>query len=241
MNGVDIMISSGGYGLSSYFYQFFQTLVYTAPAILIAISLHELAHGYVSYRLGDMTPKLDGRLTLNPFKHLDVWGTVCLLFFHVGWAKPIRVNTRNYKNKRRDMILVAAAGPVMNFLLAFLFLLFYGLFYKYGNGGLISGYLKMLCYYTAVLNVGLGVFNLIPVPPLDGSNILAELFPAVERFYFKIRRYSFVILAGLLWLGVLSYTMAMLDNTILGGMWNLVRNILRIGVMVNTGGGGTVI
>ena len=99
----------------------------------------------------------------------------------------------------------------------------------------------MLCYYTAVLNVGLGVFNLIPVPPLDGSNILAELFPAVERFYFKIRRYSFVILAGLLWLGVLSYPMAMLDNTILGGMWNLVRNILRIGVMVNTGGGGTVI
>lgn len=234
------MFSTGGYGLSSFFYQFFQTLVYTVPAILIAISLHEFAHGYVSYKLGDMTPKLDGRLTLNPFKHLDAWGTICLLFFRVGWAKPIRVNTRNYKNKRRDMILVAAAGPVMNFIVAFFFMLFYGLFYKYGSEGVISNYLASLCYYTSLLNVGLGVFNLIPIPPLDGSNILAELLPSVEQFYFKIRRYGFVILALLLGTGVLSYPMRMLNSTIAGAMWSVVRNILKIGIMVNTGGGTVV-
>lgn len=235
------MFYPGSNGISGFFYQFFQTLIYTAPAVLIAISMHEFAHGYVSYKLGDMTPKLDGRLTLNPFKHLDIWGTICLLFFHFGWAKPVRVNTRNYKNRRRDMILVAAAGPVMNFILAFIFMLFFGIFYKYGNGGLISGYLRVLCYYTAVLNVGLGVFNLIPLPPLDGSNILAELVPSVEQFFLKIRRYSFAILAILLWMGVLSYPLSMLNNTIVGSMWKAVQMILRIGIAVNTGGGGTVI
>lgn len=234
------MFYSGGYGLSHLFYQFLQTLIYTAPAVLIAISLHEFAHGYMSYKLGDLTPKLDGRLTLNPFKHLDMWGTLCLLFFHVGWAKPIRVNTRNYKNRKRDMILVAAAGPVMNFILAFIFMLFYGLFYKYGSSGLISGYLQSLCYYTAVLNVGLGVFNLIPIPPLDGSNILAELTPGIERFYWRIRRYSVLILAGLLCVGVLNVPLMVLDNAVLNGLWGIVRIILKIGVSAG-GTGGTVI
>ena len=125
-------------------YTFFQTLIYVVPALLIAISMHEFAHGYMSYLLGDPTPKMDGRLTLNPFRHLDVWGTLCLLVFHVGWAKPIRVNTRNYKNKRRDMILVAAAGPLMNFILAFLFMLLYGLIYKFGTSGVLLNYLYVL-------------------------------------------------------------------------------------------------
>lgn len=230
------MLSSGGYGIPSFFYQFFQTLIYTAPAVLIAISMHEFAHGYVSYKLGDMTPKMDGRLTLNPFKHLDVWGTLCLLFFHVGWAKPVRVNTRNYKNRRRDMIMVAAAGPVTNFIIAFLAMLLYGITYKYGVTGVFGGYIQVLFYYTAVLNVGLGVFNLIPIPPLDGSNILGEMIPAVEQFYRRIRRYSMLILAGLLWTGVLSYPIGALNQNILGSFWNIIKIILRIGVMANTGG-----
>ena len=131
-------------GLTRAMYQFFQTLIYVAPATLLAVSLHEFAHGYVSYKLGDMTPKYDGRLTLNPFKHLDVWGTLCLLVFHVGWAKPVRINTRNYKNKKRDTILVAAAGVVMNFLLAFVCMILHGLLYKYGSSGLILNYLYLL-------------------------------------------------------------------------------------------------
>ena len=148
-------------GLTRAMYQFFQTLIYVAPATLLAVSLHEFAHGYVSYKLGDMTPKYDGRLTLNPFKHLDVWGTLCLLVFHVGWAKPVRINTRNYKNKKRDTILVAAAGVVMNFLLAFVCMILHGFLYKYGSSGLILNYLYVLTYYGAVLNIGLGVWILL--------------------------------------------------------------------------------
>ena len=100
-------------GLTRAMYQFFQTLIYVAPATLFAVSLHEFAHGYVSYKLGDMTPKYDGRLTLNPFKHLDVWGTLCLLVFHVGWAKPVRINTRNYKNKKRDIVDTISAVYIL--------------------------------------------------------------------------------------------------------------------------------
>lgn len=102
-------------GLTRAMYQFFQTLIYVAPATLFAVSLHEFAHGYVSYKLGDMTPKYDGRLTLNPFKHLDVWGTLCLLVFHVGWAKPVRINTRNYKNKKKRYDSCGSSGSSHEF------------------------------------------------------------------------------------------------------------------------------
>lgn len=230
------MFLTGHYGLISYLYRFFQTLIYVAPAVLIAISMHEFAHGYMSYRLGDMTPKLDGRLTLNPFKHLDVWGTLCLLIFHVGWAKPIRVNTRNYKNPRRDMIIVAAAGPVMNFILAFVFMLLYGLIYKLGTKGMMINYAYVLCYYTSIINVGLGVFNLIPIPPLDGSNILAEISPVVNRFYYRIRPYSVFILAGLLGFGILNVPLQALDKALVDGLWSVVKWILRIGVASSSGG-----
>ena len=207
-------------GLARAMYQFFQTLIYVAPATLLAVSLHEFAHGYVSYKLGDMTPKYDGRLTLNPFKHLDVWGTLCLLVFHVGWAKPVRINTRNYKNKKRDTIL-------------------HGLLYKYGSSGLILNYLYVLTYYGAVLNIGLGVFNLIPIPPLDGSNILAEIFPRVAEFYWKIRPYSMWILLLLLGTGILDVPISLLNSAVINGMWSFVKAILRIGVVAT--GGGTVI
>ena len=218
-------------------YTFFQTLIYVVPALLIAISMHEFAHGYMSYLLGDPTPKMDGRLTLNPFRHLDVWGTLCLLVFHVGWAKPIRVNTRNYKNKRRDMILVAAAGPLMNFILAFLFMLLYGLIYKFETSGVLLNYLYVLSYYAAQLNVGLGVFNLIPVPPLDGANILAEIVPAVNRFYSRFRQYGWLILLLLLGTRVLYVPMEALMSAILSVLKNVVWFILRIDVVVGSGGG----
>lgn len=225
--------------LTSYLYRFFQTLIYVAPAVLIAISMHEFAHGFVSYKLGDMTPKLDGRLTLNPFKHLDLWGTLCLLLFHVGWAKPVRVNTRNYKNRRRDLILVSAAGPAANFIMAFLFMLLYGIINKVGTHGVIINYLYVLCYYAAVLNVGLGVFNLIPIPPMDGSNILAELVPSVNQFYARIRPYSVLILAILLGSGVLNVPLTVLNDSIIHGLMTLVKAILRIGV--GTASGGTIV
>ena len=219
--------------------QLLTMLIARVIIILLILPLHEFAHGYVSYKLGDMTPKYDGRLTLNPFKHLDVWGTLCLLVFHVGWAKPVRINTRNYKNKKRDTILVAAAGVVMNFLLAFVCMSLHGLLYKYGSSGLILNYLYVLTYYGAVLNIGLCVFNMIPIPPLDGSNILAEIFPRVAEFYWKIRPYSMWILLLLLGTGILDVPISLLNSAVINGMWSFVKSILRVGFV--TTGGGTVI
>lgn len=216
-----------------------QELLYSVPAVLIAISFHEFAHGYVSNRLGDPTPKMDGRLTLNPFRHLDPAGTLCLIFFHMGWAKPVRVNTRYYKNRRRDMTLVALAGPLSNFLLAFVSIFFYGLIIKItgGSTGRIVYYFTTLLYYIGVVNVGLGVFNLIPIPPLDGSAILSEIIgPKVDYYYGRVRRYAPVILLLLLATGVLSRPLMFFNGTILDIIWGIVKGVLRIGVGVSSGG-----
>ena len=240
-NGGIKMLFHSGFGLGSFFYRFFETLVYVTPAVIIAISLHEFAHGWVSCILGDPTPKLDGRLTLNPFRHLDIWGTLCLLIFHVGWAKPIRVNTRNYKHPKRDMILVTLAGPAMNFVVAFLSLVLHGILYKIGPMGFINEYLYIFSYYSAVLNMGLGLFNLIPIPPLDGATVVKELWPAAGEFYFRMRRYSIFLIALLLGTGVLTVPLNMINHTFLNGMWTVIRVILRIGIYTGTGGSGVVI
>lgn len=221
----------------SYYMSQLKAVLYIAPGMLIAISFHEFAHGFVSYKLGDPTPQRDGRLTLNPFKHLDLIGTLCLLLFHMGWAKPVRINTAYYKNKKKGTILVSLAGPAMNFLLAFLSMVVYGLLYRYGilhyaaiaDSALFSIGLNV-AYYSAVINVGLGVFNLIPVPPLDGSNVLGEIVPKVKEFYFRIRRYSNLVLIVLLMTGILSRPLGIIDNAILNGMWSIVKSILRIGI-----------
>ena len=108
-----------------------QDLIYTVPAVLIAICFHEFAHGLVSYKLGDPTPKYEGRLSLNPLNHLDPVGTLALILFHFGWAKPVMVNPQYYRNKKIGMVEVALAGPLMNFFIAFIFLFLYAIFYKY--------------------------------------------------------------------------------------------------------------
>ena len=170
----------------SYYMDQIKSMIYVIPVILIAISCHEFAHGYVSHKMGDPTPKADGRLTLNPFKHLDLAGTLCLLFFHMGWAKPVRINTAYYKNKKKGTILVSLAGPCMNFLLAFISLFIFGLLAKYGSETSYGIYIgEILAYYSAIINIGLGLFNLIPFPPLDGSNVLGEIWPKVNEFYYK--------------------------------------------------------
>lgn len=199
-------------------FEYWKNMMYVASAALVAISVHEAAHGIVSYKLGDPTPKRDGRLTLNPFVHLDLWGSLCLIFFRMGWAKPVRINTSYYQNKKKGIIMVSLAGPLSNYLLAFLALMLYFRFYD-------SYFLGMWFYYLAILNIGLGTFNLIPIPPLDGSNVLMELFPGVTAFYRKIRRHSGLILALLLITGVLDKPIAYINSTVLNGMWNLIRLI----------------
>ena len=204
-------------------------LLYSIPAVLIAISMHEFAHGFVSYKLGDPTPKMDGRLSLNPFRHLDVMGTLCLLVAGFGWAKPVIVNPEYYKNKKRGMVLVALAGPVMNFLLAFLFLFLYYLLWKLmgGYSGTGMGVVKNLMINCILINIGLGTFNLIPFPPLDGSKVLMAVLPEKAYFsYMRYERYGQFVLFLLLILGVLDRPLSFVRSGILTGMSNLVWKIL---------------
>ena len=173
--------------------------IYIVVAALFAIILHEIAHGLVSTWLGDPTPKRQGRLSLNPLKHLDPIGTLCLIFFHVGWAKPVVVNPDYYKNKQRGMALVALAGPLMNFLLAIFSIIIMAIFVKVNAYSNVLIIIYNFLLYFSVINLGLGLFNLIPIPPLDGSRILgAFLKDDTYEQYMKYERYGFIIIAILL-------------------------------------------
>lgn len=173
--------------------------IYIVVAALFAIILHEIAHGLDSTWLGDPTPKRQGRLSLNPLKHLDPIGTLCLIFFHVGWAKPVVVNPDYYKNKKRGMALVALAGPLMNFLLAIFSIIIMAIFVKVNAYSNVLIIIYNFLLYFSVINLGLGLFNLIPIPPLDGSRILgAFLKDDTYEQYMKYERYGFIIIAILL-------------------------------------------
>ena len=157
---------------------------------LVCITLHELSHGFVAYKLGDNTAKDRGRLTLNPLKHLDVMGLLMLLVFHVGWAKPVPVNMYNFKNPKRGMALTALAGPVSNFLITLVFMFLFGFAYTivlahYSEPGY---YLLQMLQLTAYISLGLGMVNLIPIPPLDGSKVLLSVIS--DSSYQKLMRYE---------------------------------------------------
>ncbi|MEL7649454.1 MAG: site-2 protease family protein [Sedimentibacter sp.] len=156
------------------------------PGILLGISIHEFSHGYAAVKMGDDTPLMQGRLTLNPLKHLDPMGFMCLLLFGFGWAKPVMINSRNFKNPRRDDAIVSIAGPLANFLTAFLFVLLLkaaDMFLPYSQLGQI---IWEVLQNTVVINLVLMIFNLIPLPPLDGHHILGSLGGArVWNFYYR--------------------------------------------------------
>lgn len=184
--------------------------LYVIPAALIAIVLHELGHGLVSYMLGDPTPKNEGRLTLNPLKHLDPIGTLCLILCHFGWAKPISVDPTYYKKPKLGMTLVGLAGPMMNFLVAILSFVFIGIL-MYIRIYVVDNTFIYILYnffsYLSIINIGLGVFNLIPIPPLDGSKVIGVILPnkAYEEYmgYQKYGMYFMIFLMILL--SVLDY------------------------------------
>jgi len=165
--------------------------------LLFSIAFHELAHGYVAYKFGDDTPKLTGRLTLNPFAHLDVAGTILLFIIGLGWAKPVLINPNNIKNPTK-LMLVALAGPVSNFLLAFVFALLIVVVNKY----FITSYseiINMLLNTIVTINIALGMFNLIPIPPLDGSRIVTRILPGkLKLWYNKFEQYGMFIMMVLL-------------------------------------------
>ena len=170
--------------------------VLSALAVLITLTIHEYSHGYIAYKLGDDTAKNCGRLTLNPIAHLDPIGAICMVFFHFGWAKPVPIDPRNFKNPKRDFAYTAVAGPISNLLTAiisaFIYLCAYAMLIKvnYANDftlALAQNTLDFIYIFHAV-NIGIAIFNLIPVPPLDGSRVLNALLPA--KIYFKLMRYE---------------------------------------------------
>ena len=170
---------------------------------LICITLHECAHGWAAYRLGDDTAKRMGRLTINPLKHIDIIGLAMMVLFRFGWAKPVPVDMRKFKNPKRDMAVTAAAGPLMNVILCLAALFLYGLtapgaFYR---GGALY-YLNEGLYLTAYLSLALALFNLIPIPPLDGSKVLYSFIS--DRAYMQLMRYERYGMIALLALIVLS-------------------------------------
>lgn len=185
--------------------EFLLRYIYIVPSALIAIVLHELSHGLVSHWLGDPTPKETGRLSLNPLKHLDPVGTIALIIFGFGWAKPVIVNPEYYKHPKWGMALVGLAGPLMNFLLSCVGFLIMGLIIKinpsslYTNSVTISSIIFEFCMYFAIINLGLCIFNLVPIPPLDGSKILGVILPRqAYREYMSWGRYGMYIVLGFL-------------------------------------------
>ena len=175
-----------------------------AIPLLYAIIFHELAHGYVAYRLGDSTAKSLGRLSLNPLKHLDPVGTLMLFIFGFGWAKPVPVNFSRLRDRRMGTFWVSAAGIIANMLLATM-----ALFLTRLLSPAPSSTPALLLYYFAQINIILAAFNLIPLPPLDGSKILMGFAsPNVQNLLFRFERYGFIIIIGLLYFGLLNPVIA---------------------------------
>ena len=196
---------------------------------LICITVHEFSHGLAAFFLGDKTAKNEGRLSLNPLKHLDLVGLVSMLFFHVGWAKPVPVNMYRFKNPKLGMAITAFAGPLSNVVLAGVMLLLFGFLYIPLCSFELGVYILSMLQLTAYISLGLAVFNLIPVPPLDGSKILLSCLS--DENYEKLmryERYGSLVLILILVSGVLSEPIAIVINK----LFYLMSGISGIGINV---------
>ena len=211
-------------------------ILYTLPGVLIALTFHEFAHAFAADKLGDDTPRRQGRLTLNPIAHLDPVGSVLLLFAGIGWGKPVEINPRNFN---RDITvdkanaIVSFAGPLMNFILAIIFAIGYVLTFKFAGAEFLSsqagGILLTILTSAILTNVGLGVFNLIPLPPLDGSKILINFLPYNGKVWFENHTHIFYIIFLAIWmLGIASSIISPIILGISNGIIDLFAMIFGL-------------
>ena len=207
-----------------------QNLIFLAlyvVIILFSLSFHEVSHGYVAYRCGDSTARNLGRLTLNPLAHLDPIGTVMMLLFGFGYAKPVPINPRNFNHYKRDLAFVSLAGPASNLLLAFVGTLIFYLSLMLMPDGTFALIWCMFWQYFTLANAGLCVFNLLPIPPLDGSRIVSVLLPGrISYYYLKYERYIMIVMFLLLYRGVFSDLLSFLRNGLMTGVTAVVEFIL---------------
>ena len=221
-------------------------LVLTVPGVLIAITFHEFAHAFAADKLGDDTPRMEGRLSLNPFDHLDPIGSLLLLFAGFGWGKPVHVNPRNYSRKmsmEKGEAIVSIAGPLMNFILAILFTIITAITLKVTGSSIIfidnqmamlasnqtTNIIIQILVTTVVINVGLGVFNLIPLPPLDGSKVIMPLLPYKAKQFFINNESLFYIIFVVIWLtGVAGIIISPVIDIISSGIFKLALSVFGI-------------
>ena len=200
--------------LHGFDFNYLLSLVLGVLPSLLCITLHELSHGLVAFRLGDDTARRAGRLTLNPLKHLDPMGLLMMLVFHFGWAKPVPVNMMKFRDPKRGMAVTALAGPACNPLITAVFLFLYGLLLRPLSGNTAGKTVLELLELTAYISLGYCVFNLIPIPPLDGSKILFSILP--DRSYWNLmryERYGSLALIVLVWTGLLGKPLSRLIHT----------------------------
>ena len=209
---LEMLLSREGFNLQT----FLGLLISSAAVIFFTLPVHEWAHGFVATKLGDPTPRYQGRLSLNPLKHIDYVGALCIILVGVGWAKPVQVDMRYFKNPKRDMAITAAAGPLMNLLVSFVLLLIYNFISVFVAVPSLVAYIVL---YFVLININLAVFNLIPIPPFDGSRILSAFLP--DRIYYRLMQYEriiFIIVLAFLFFGagsgIVSYVSAKVFNFI---------------------------
>lgn len=206
-------------------FSYLLTLLLSAVAALLCITVHESAHGLAAYALGDPTAKQQGRISLNPLRHIDPVGFVMLVVAHVGWAKPVPIDARYFRRPKQGMAISALAGPVSNLLFGFLALCGFYWCAILGAGS----YVTLFFYHLAMNNCGLAVFNLIPIPPLDGSKVLFSMLS--ERTYWKLmryERYAMPLLIALVFFGFVDGFVDRGINTVVGAMWRWVTGVFSV-------------
>lgn len=201
-------------------------MLMSLPGVIIAITFHEFAHAWTAYKLGDNTPMYQGRLNLNPLSHIDPIGLVMLIVAHFGWGKPVQINPNNFNGKyslSASEAIVSVAGPLANFIVAILFSVIYALLIKFMGLQFMMSTGGVIVEYIIILNIGLGVFNLIPIPPLDGSKILMHFLPYNAKVWFESKQYIFYIVFLLLFVtGIAGNIVAPVNYFLYEQLMNLV-------------------